>query len=70
MPSGLSIEHHGEFVGMNLANECLFKRASLGSLVAMYTRIGERRLVPVAVLFLVTQELHSKYWVGRIWEEL
>jgi len=55
---------------MNLANECLFKRASLGSLVAMYTRIRERRLVLVAVLFLVTQELHSKYWVGRIWEEL
>jgi hypothetical protein len=42
---------------VNLANECLFKRVSLDSLAMMYTRIREHRLVPVAVLFLVTQEL-------------
>jgi hypothetical protein len=45
--------------GVNLANECLFKRVSLDSLVAMYIRIRERRLVPVTALFLVTQELRE-----------
>jgi hypothetical protein len=45
--------------GVNLANECLFKRVSLDSLVAMYIRIRERRLVPVTALFLVIQELRQ-----------
>jgi hypothetical protein len=45
--------------GVNLGNECLFKRVSLDSLVAMYIRIRERRLVPVTALFLVTQELRQ-----------
>lgn len=44
---------------VNLANECLFKRVSLDSLVAMYIRIRERRLVSVTALFLVTQELRQ-----------